>query len=81
MMFIWLGAKGLINCITYSHARIFLLCYVGYLAVGLGSIAFHTTLKCKFNKWYGFPYYLTDRDFLYLDPMQLVDELSMVYST
>ncbi len=46
-MFLWLGFKGVSNCIKYSHSNIFLLSYLGYLAVGFGSVAFHMTLKCK----------------------------------
>lgn len=59
-MFLWLGFKGVRNVIVYSHPRIFLVAFAGYLSVGFGSIAFHATLKY---------------------PMQLVDELSMIYST
>ena len=45
-MFLWLGAKGIRNCLRESHATIFVLAYIGYLVVGLGSILFHATLKC-----------------------------------
>lgn len=48
------------NCYTHGHDRIFFLTFIGYLIVGSGSFAFHTTLKY---------------------PMQLVDELSMIYTT
>jgi hypothetical protein len=33
--------------VTYSHSKVFILVYLGYLVVGLGSMAFHTTLKCS----------------------------------
>ncbi|PNY29283.1 Alkaline ceramidase 3 [Tolypocladium capitatum] len=59
-LFLWLGAKGISNCLRESHATIFVLAYIGYIVVGLGSILFHATLKY---------------------PMQLVDELSMIYTT
>ncbi|KAH7017919.1 ceramidase [Ilyonectria destructans] len=59
-LFLWLGAKGIHNCIKYSHPSIFMVAYAGYIVVGLGSISFHATLKY---------------------PMQLVDELSMIYTT
>ncbi|KAH7160097.1 ceramidase [Dactylonectria estremocensis] len=59
-LFLWLGLKGIRNCIKYSHPGIFLVAYIGYIVVGLGSISFHATLKY---------------------PMQLVDELSMIYTT
>ncbi|KAF7548030.1 hypothetical protein G7046_g8819 [Stylonectria norvegica] len=59
-LFVWLGIKGIRNCIQHQHAAIFLIAYVGYIVVGLGSTAFHATMKY---------------------PMQLVDELSMIYTT
>ncbi|KAK1074648.1 alkaline ceramidase ydc1 [Friedmanniomyces endolithicus] len=59
-LFVYLACKGIYNCYTQGHDRIFLLTFVGYLIVGSGSFAFHTTLKY---------------------PMQLVDELSMIYTT
>jgi dihydroceramidase len=46
VVFIWLGYKGLRDVVAYSHSRIFILVFLGYMVVGLGSIAFHTTLKC-----------------------------------
>lgn len=46
-MFMWLGVKGLRNVLEFKHSPIFVLAYVGYLVVGLGSMAFHATLKCK----------------------------------
>lgn len=42
----WLGFKGLRNVIAYNHSRVFILVFLGYTVVGLGSMAFHTTLKC-----------------------------------
>merc|ERR1712000_674608 len=59
-LFMWLGFKGIRNCLKESHDGVFLLAYIGYILVGLGSISFHATLKY---------------------PMQLVDELSMIYTT
>ncbi|KAK3671145.1 alkaline ceramidase ydc1 [Recurvomyces mirabilis] len=60
LLFIFLAFKGMYNCYTNGHDRIFFITFVGYLIVGSGSFAFHTTLKY---------------------PMQLVDELSMIYTT
>ncbi|KAF5517993.1 Alkaline ceramidase 3 [Colletotrichum aenigma] len=60
LLFMWLGLKGIHNCISQDHPRIFLIAYMGYIIVGLGSTAFHTSLKY---------------------PMQLIDELSMIYTT
>jgi len=59
LLFIGLGIKGIRNCLKYDHDSIFLVAFIGYVAVGSGSFAFHSTLKY---------------------PMQLVDELSMIYT-
>ncbi|KAG7143510.1 Alkaline ceramidase 3 like protein [Verticillium longisporum] len=45
---------------NHKHDRIFVISFLGYIIVGAGSTAFHSTLKY---------------------PMQLVDELSMIYTT
>ncbi|KAL1883867.1 hypothetical protein VTK73DRAFT_7655 [Phialemonium thermophilum] len=45
IVFMWLGLKGIRNCLLYSHPRVFILAYLGYMVVGLGSMAFHSTLK------------------------------------
>lgn len=42
----YLGFKGIRNCILYGHPPVFIVAYIGYLFVGFGSMAFHTTLKC-----------------------------------
>ncbi|CAM1507384.1 Fc.00g070250.m01.CDS01 [Cosmosporella sp. VM-42] len=60
VLFVWLGLKGIRNCLKYSHPGIFVIAFVGYIVVGLGSTFFHASLKY---------------------PMQLVDELSMIYTT
>ncbi|KAH8676364.1 alkaline ceramidase [Xylariales sp. PMI_506] len=60
VLFIWLGLRGIRDCLKYSHPTIFIIAFVGYMVVGLGSTLFHATLKY---------------------PMQLVDELSMIYTT
>lgn len=49
LMFVWLGVKGLISCIRNKHDSIFLVAYIGYLVVGIGSFLFHSTLKCKLS--------------------------------
>ncbi|KAJ5778008.1 hypothetical protein N7520_001254 [Penicillium odoratum] len=68
LLFMWLGVKGIISCLRNQHDQIFLVALLGYLVVGTGSFLFHSTLKCK---------YLREDT----DPMQLVDELSMIYTT
>ncbi|KAK1827202.1 ceramidase-domain-containing protein [Podospora conica] len=45
LIFMWLGFKGLHNVIQYNHSPVFILAFLGYIVVGLGSIAFHTSLK------------------------------------
>jgi dihydroceramidase len=60
LAFLYLAARGLRSCIKHGHDTIFTVSFLGYLAVGLGSFLFHSTLKY---------------------PMQLVDELSMIYTT
>ncbi|TVY84376.1 Alkaline ceramidase [Lachnellula suecica] len=59
LLFIYLGVKGIRNCWKYGHDSVFCVAFTGYLLVGSGSFAFHSTLKY---------------------PMQLVDELSMIYT-
>jgi len=59
LLFIALGVKGIRNCLRYKHDHVFATAFLGYLLVGSGSFAFHSTLKY---------------------PMQLVDELSMIYT-
>jgi hypothetical protein len=45
-LFMWLGIRGIRNCMKEDHPSIFLISYIGYMVVGLGSILFHATLKC-----------------------------------
>ncbi|KAK2626102.1 hypothetical protein QTJ16_004364 [Diplocarpon rosae] len=45
LIFIWLGVKGIRNCLKYGHDSIFVVSFCGYLLVGSGSFAFHSTLK------------------------------------
>ncbi|KAH6630639.1 ceramidase [Chaetomium sp. MPI-SDFR-AT-0129] len=45
LIFMWLGAKGLRDVFSYGHSRVFILAFLGYMVVGVGSMAFHTTLK------------------------------------
>lgn len=46
LIFMYLGVKGIRNCIQNSHASVYIVAFIGYIIVGLGSMAFHTTLKC-----------------------------------
>ncbi|KAG9239458.1 alkaline ceramidase [Amylocarpus encephaloides] len=59
LLFVFLGIKGIRSCLKYKHDSVFLVAFIGYLLVGSGSFAFHSTL---------------------IYPMQLVDELSMIYT-
>ncbi|TPX17418.1 uncharacterized protein E0L32_003061 [Thyridium curvatum] len=45
VMFLWLGSKGIRDCLTYPYSTVFIVGFIGYMVVGMGSIAFHTTLK------------------------------------
>lgn len=47
LLFLYLGLKGLFNCIKHKHDSIFTISYLGYLLVGFGSFCFHSTLKCR----------------------------------
>ncbi|KAK0733605.1 alkaline phytoceramidase [Lasiosphaeria miniovina] len=44
LVFLYLGVKGLRNVIRHGHPRVFILAFLGYMTVGMGSMAFHTTL-------------------------------------
>lgn len=46
LIFIHLGVMGIRDCVRYGAANIYILSYLGYIVVGLGSMAFHATLKC-----------------------------------
>ncbi|KAK4230706.1 ceramidase-domain-containing protein [Podospora fimiseda] len=45
LVFMYLGFKGLRNVFKYGHSKIFILAFLGYIVVGIGSMAFHSTLK------------------------------------
>lgn len=45
LTFILLGIRGIRDCLRYKHPGIFVVAFVGYMVVGFGSLAFHTTLK------------------------------------
>jgi len=83
LLFMYLAVKGINNCLKNGHDRIFLVTFFGYLLVGTGSFLFHTTLKCTFsttiNELPQLDTFLMCRETI--DPMQLVDELSMIYTT
>lgn len=46
VIFIHLGIMGIRDCLRYGHDRVFIISYLGYIIVGLGSMLFHATLKC-----------------------------------
>ncbi|KAL2063018.1 hypothetical protein VTL71DRAFT_6090 [Oculimacula yallundae] len=45
LLFIILGIRGIRNCLKYGHDNVFVISFCGYLLVGSGSFAFHSTLK------------------------------------
>lgn len=44
LIFIWLGFKGIRDCIANGFSSALVLSFVGYVVIGLGSMAFHGTL-------------------------------------
>ena len=46
LLFMYLAAKGIRNCLKHGHDTVFLVAFIGYLLVGTGSFLFHATLKC-----------------------------------
>ncbi|KAF9895428.1 hypothetical protein FE257_000334 [Aspergillus nanangensis] len=78
LLFMWLGIKGFLSCRRHGHDQIFKVAYLGYLVVGTGSFLFHATLKCKVL---GGVIVANLASLHHTDPMQLVDELSMIYTT
>jgi ascorbate-specific PTS system EIIC-type component UlaA len=48
LLFIYLGIKGIRNCIKNKHDTVYLIAFLGYLLVGTGSFLFHSTLKCAY---------------------------------
>ncbi|KKA30530.1 hypothetical protein TD95_003362, partial [Thielaviopsis punctulata] len=71
-IFVYLGIYGLRSCMRNGHSAMYACSFVGYMIVGLTSILFHMTMKCKY------PAILLT---FCIDPFQLADELSMVYAT
>ncbi|PSR91935.1 ceramidase [Coniella lustricola] len=45
LIFLYLGAMGIRECLRYGHGRVFIISFLGYMVVGLGSMAFHATMK------------------------------------
>ncbi|KAI7373122.1 hypothetical protein KC328_g16816, partial [Hortaea werneckii] len=44
LLFVFLAFKGMYSCYKHDHDRIFFVTFAGYLLVGTGSFAFHSTL-------------------------------------
>ena len=45
LCFAYLATKGIRNCLSHGHDRIFLFAFISYLVIGFGSFIFHSTLK------------------------------------
>ena len=78
----YLGTRGIRNVLKYKHSPVFIVSYLGYMVVGLGSMAFHTTLYClsshpRSRRRRVVCKCVSDR---MLDSMQLADELPMIYT-
>ena len=50
IIFIWLGLRGVRSAYRNSHPSIYIIAFISYLVVGVGSTLFHATLKCEM-KW------------------------------
>ena len=48
LAFVYLAYKGISSCIRNGHDTVFLVGFISYLVIGLGSFCFHSTLKCTF---------------------------------
>jgi hypothetical protein len=48
LAFVYLAYRGIANCIRNGHDTVFLVGFVSYLVIGVGSFLFHATLKCRF---------------------------------
>lgn len=48
LAFVYLAYRGVASCVRNGHDTVFLIGFVSYLVIGLGSFLFHATLKCSF---------------------------------
>jgi dihydroceramidase len=78
VIFICLAIRGMRNCYREGHDPIFFVAFMGYFVVGVGSFMFHSTLWCELSV---LVLVLVGGADECVDSMQLVDELSMIYST
>ena len=80
LAFISLAYKGISSCIRNGHDTVFLVGFISYLAIGLASFCFHTTLKCtSISPSARLP---SPRvAYTPADTTQLLDELAMIYTT
>lgn len=46
LIFMYLGVLGIRDCLRYEAGKVYLVAFTGYIIVGLGSMAFHASLKC-----------------------------------
>ena len=40
LLFLYLGIRGILNCVRNDHDTVFLVAFIGYVCVGCGSFAF-----------------------------------------
>jgi dihydroceramidase len=46
LIFIYLAYIGISSCIKNRHPWVFLVAYISYLIIGIGSFLYHLSLKC-----------------------------------
>lgn len=80
-MFIYLAVRGIRNCLKEGHDKVFLLTWMSLMVVGIGSFLFHSTLWCMLLFVSFSCYHSSLITPLFIDSMQLVDELSMISTT
>jgi dihydroceramidase len=49
-IFVYFAYVGISSCVRNQHPRVFLVAYMSYLVIGIGSFLFHASLKCMANK-------------------------------
>ena len=48
LAFVYLAYRGISNCVRNGHDTVFLVGFISYLIIGLGSFLFHSSLNCMY---------------------------------